>query len=203
MAEKFRMIVERAKNTPAKDVAKAMLEHATPLMDPPPNEYPNKTDGNWVTEDDTDNPENYITTIGYGNRTPDELIAILKENNIQLVFDVRRIGTRARLRTYDHGANFKRFLGQHDIQYGEIQNPNFCIGNQYDSLDEYNQNIKTGVMEWLAEHIISYSSNTCFLCCELHAYKDDEPNCHRVHIADAVAEELIKLTGEPWGIEHL
>lgn len=59
-------IIERAKNVPAEDVAEAMLEHTTPggmkyisggsipLMDPPPNEYPNKADGNWVTNDADD-----------------------------------------------------------------------------------------------------------------------------------------------------
>lgn len=145
---------------------------------------------------------NYIHDAGYGNRTPDEFRKLLVDAGVDVVFDVRRDKSHARIGSYNPGQQMAKTLcGNQILVYKRVPQ----LGNYASSLSEYSLNGKTDYILQIAEFLIHWNFySPCFICCERNAYKNNgKANCHRVHVADAVAEELRKLTGKPWGIEHL
>lgn len=145
---------------------------------------------------------NTIFDIGYGNRTPDELRKALTDADIDTVFDVRRKNSRARIGCYNPGDQMMKTLRSVYSILAYKLFPEF--GNYASSLSEFSLAGKEEFIEsvgcWIAHNNIVAP---CFLCCELHAYKGDKVNCHRVYVAGAVAAKLRGMTGEEWRLRHL
>lgn len=145
-----------------------------------------------------------LYTVGYGGRRPAGLVALLKENGINVVIDVRREKSRAFIRTYWAGQEMEITLAlkaRPPIEYRHA----YQLGNNYDELEEYRQWLdtpegETGIRleaEWIQE---GRDVRYCLLCAEKSAYdKAGKPKCHRVYVADA----LLKLLGEGWDVKHL
>jgi len=146
---------------------------------------------------------NIIYTAGYGNRTPEQFKKILEDAGIDYVIDVRRENTRARISSYTPYNMGKTLSG---ISYFHEH----YLGNYFDDLDSYkdfilnsdSSELATIAINSITDHIEN-GCTVCFICCELHAYVDGKVNCHRVHVAEAVAKKLQKITGEEWKIVHL
>ena len=158
-----------------------------------------------------------IYTVGYGGRKPDELIALLKENEISFIIDVRLLGARAYIHPYWSGGPIKAFLIDHGIEYKHSS----VFGNRYDNFDDYQEWLSTpeGIgglryeAEWIQKGYDYFHKDTpdvryCLLCCEKRAYARGGlglpsdafvVQCHRVYVANA----LVNLLGEDWEVEHL
>lgn len=153
-----------------------------------------------------------IWTIGYGNLAPDDFVKKLKEAEVTLVFDVRRFGTKGRLRCYDMDTDVavSRHKGIGDLLY-KARIVYSCIGwklaNNYETLEEYKgwltcQRAQSEIEE-LADAVGWWSSkhDIALLCAEGDPFEKDgvTPRCHRVYVAEA----LMKQLGDGWKTEHL
>ena len=159
-----------------------------------------------------------LFTVGYGGRTPNELIALLKAHGVDYVIDIRREQSRAFIRAFWAGTEMEVTLankGVHGIQYRHAYN----LANHYDDLDEYRQwlNGKEGQggirneAEWIMKGYDYFHKGKdvsyCLLCYEKKPYWEYPPmaiqvgseKCHRVYVADA----LVGLLGEGWEVKHL
>jgi len=146
--------------------------------------------------------KNVIYTAGYGNRTPDEFRKLLEGADVDVVFDVRRDKSRARIGSYNPGQQMCKTLlcGDQILVYKRVPQ----LGNYASSLSEYSLDDKKDYIFQIAEFLIHWNLySPCFICCEKYAYVDGEVNCHRVHVADAVAARLREMTGEEWEVKHL
>ncbi len=151
--------------------------------------------------------DNVLYTAGYRGMEASEFAIKLKEAGISLAFDVRRFRSRAP-KGLVYGSSMKRTLENQGVNYSFPSAKKYCLGNYSPSLPEYKKALeqdhhKCLVIVWLAEMFRSTNCSICLICAELHAYKDGEPNCHRVHISKALIHELSLLTGEKWEIVHL
>lgn len=134
-----------------------------------------------------------IYTAGYGNRTPEQFRKLLFDAHINSVFDVRRQDTGARIASYKP-QNMGKTL---DVRYYHW----YQFGNNGD-VDQYE--VPKNEIDFLANYIRLYPKHLhCLICSECDAYKNDEVNCHRVFIAEAVSARLEQITGEDWAVVHL
>lgn len=146
---------------------------------------------------------NVIHTAGYGNRAPGEFVKLLLDAGISVAIDVRRTGSKGRLRAYDYGKGMRCTIKTAGMEYWNFSAKS--LGNHYDSLPKYRDNIRehSEVIRGLSESIVITRSSPCFICAEKYAYVDDIVNCHRVYVAEAVKFKLEALTGEVWEVVHL
>lgn len=140
---------------------------------------------------------------GYGNQKPLDFLKRLKDVGITLVLDVRREKSRswtARYNTGDCGG-----MAMLMYECGILYVSQYLLGNEHDTLAGYKRWLETkSVGSYL--QLISQSfrdrwgaDQVCLVCCERHAYKDGEVNCHRKYVADA----LVKLLGPEWEVQHI
>jgi len=151
-----------------------------------------------------------LCTVGYGNEPPEEFRERLKKAGIALVIDVRfrqaaRLGCYRATEDPDKGMG-ALLAGRHDepIESGityiwcpELGKPKEMPMDAFCSQvleTEKGKKMLGGVCWW-----IDRLCKVCLLCCERHAYKDGEVNCHRVLVADAA----IKLLGDDWEVVHI
>lgn len=147
--------------------------------------------------------EKILYTIGYGDSMPEDFVTRLEDADISVVLDVRRKGSKSWNRKYNHGSDasgMAMLLRNGGMLYGTWP----VLGNPFDRLDAYvdylSKDRQLANIEKLVRLVEERSDDViCLLCCERDAYKDDEVNCHRVYVADA----LVKLLGDGWEVCHL
>ena len=135
-----------------------------------------------------------LFTIGFGGRAPQELVALLSDNGIQTIADVRlrpdraAMGAYAKAKTPDKGV--ERILGEAGIGYVSL----IELGNLFlefdDWADRYRRLLESAG-ELLTERLLSLPGPVCLLCAERRPEE-----CHRTLIADWLAER-------GWEVVHL
>ena len=126
-----------------------------------------------------------ILTIGYGGRSPNELITLLTRNGVHEVVDVRlrpdnaSMGSYVRAKNKDKG--IQRLLGASEIAYFSF----IELGNLFYDFQDWRKryeellyksgdNILTRLIE-----VISQSQTACLMCAEKKVI-----DCHRLIIAN-------------------
>ena len=142
-----------------------------------------------------------VFTIGYGNSAPEDFLKRLKDAGVTWIFDLRREGSRAWNGKYSHGVKMEALLAHVAIGYSmEVG-----LGNHFGSVVEYRDWLKSDDGKEAVEHLSKAFDagleleTPCLLCAERHPWSAGLPNCHRVHVADA----LVKLLGEEWTVWHI
>lgn len=135
-------------------------------------------------------------TIGYGGRTPEDFINLLKRNGIALVVDVRlrpdraSMGVYAKAKTADKG--LEALLNKNGIAYVSL----IELGNLFLEFDDWQERYrqfleKSG--ELVLERLQSVENHPlCLMCAEKTVNE-----CHRRQIA----EYLVNQKG--WTVEHI
>jgi len=135
-----------------------------------------------------------ISTVGYGNRKPDEFVNLLKENGVHVVVDVRLRPDKAHLGSYakakEDNKGIQNLLAGAGIQYFSFVE----LGNIFLDFDDWPQRYqclldKTG--DLLTKRLSDLPRPFCLMCCEKYA-----SGCHRRLIAEY-------LVGKGYEIEHL
>jgi uncharacterized protein (DUF488 family) len=123
-----------------------------------------------------------IFTIGYGGRSIQELIRILKANKIQKVIDVRRFPT-SKYEVF-RSENLCVLLDREDISYlhlkelGGYRRPSY---QEFTKSEEFLQGINRLLQE-------AKDQNVALLCLE-----KSFTACHRRFIAEAVEERKVEV----------
>jgi len=134
-----------------------------------------------------------VYTIGYGGRTPQELIGLLEGHGIRTVADVR-LKPRGYMALFTRAKSPEKgiegLLSRAGIAYSWMQE----LGNPYleaaDWRTRYSEYLRSRDMAWVGR-IEAMISPICLMCAEKSALK-----CHRMIIADYLVEE-------GWEAEHL
>jgi len=139
-----------------------------------------------------------LFTIGYGNRSPDDFYALLDQNKIGYVIDLRRAGAKAWCRAYYPDSIRNRMSASRYKHYTPL-------ANYASSLSEFKEQLQS--LRFLS-HILNLSSIVlnqesygvvcCLLCSEM-----DPDKCHRKIVAEAVVETLNTFTSLRWELIHL
>jgi len=123
-----------------------------------------------------------IFTIGYGGKNPDGFLRSLKDNNIDLVADVR-ISPRCGWSSIFSKEGLQRFLNAVGIDYTWIKE----LGNTTKSIDDIKLlDEKTGLD--LLRKLGDEYHRIVLLCSEKDAVR-----CHRKYVADKLGVEVIHL----------
>lgn len=140
-----------------------------------------------------------LYTIGYGNRTPNGLIAVLKKSEIKSVVDVRKENCKAWLRSYwKRGGRMSELIEGAGIDYVD----GCSFGNEFDTLEEYKGWLASEGRVWLealanaisGDSFLIWRQPVCLLCAELRP-----DSSHR----KVMAEALMPLLGSDWEIKHI
>ena len=139
-----------------------------------------------------------LFTIGYGNRSPDDFYALLDQNKIGYVIDLRRAETKAWCCAYYPDSIRSRMSASRYKHYPPL-------ANYASSLSEFKEQLQS--LRFLS-HILNLSSIVlnqesygvvcCLLCSEM-----DPDKCHRKIVAEAVVETLNTFTSLRWKLIHL
>jgi hypothetical protein len=126
-----------------------------------------------------------IYTIGYGGRTPNELISLLKSKQMKAVVDVRLRPDRASLGYYakarDQNSGIERLIRNAGIEYFSfIELGNLFLGLP-DWADRYRRLFEEAG-ELLIERLSQVPQPFCLMCAEKRAAE-----CHRKIIAEHLA----------------
>lgn len=163
--------------------------------------------------------DNAIFTIGYGNDPPEAFLKRLTEARINLVIDVRREGSGARLGCYAPSKKRDRgmfaFLLSRDIHYIWASS----LGNQFrvvegrsahDCLNAYSIWLMTELKKKKMQTTFFYfmwrvkftQKRLAFLCAEKKVMKNGGWNCHRGIVAEKMAD-VLGYGGDEWSVKHL
>ena len=122
-----------------------------------------------------------VYTIGYGGRSPDEFLRLLKDNGIAAIVDVRLRPDRSSMGAYakakDRGKGIERLLGQAGIQYLSFVE----LGNLFLDFDDWQvryQRLMERAGDLLTERLLQVPQPFCLMCAEKAADR-----CHRAIIA--------------------
>jgi len=133
-------------------------------------------------------------TIGYGNRGPDRLIAVLKEHQIKTVVDVRLQPHRARLECYTFKSSpekgIQRLLAKEGSQYLSF----IELGNPFLQFHDWEgrcRQLLSSPGNLLTERLLKIPERCCLLCSE-----KEPADCHRL----IIGEFLVQRGHE---VEHL
>jgi uncharacterized protein (DUF488 family) len=130
-------------------------------------------------------------TIGYGGRKPQDFIALLKQNAIKTIVDVRLYPNSGGLGIYkkakDPNKGIQGLLSTANIEYISL----IELGNNfmhYENWHELYQKFMDRVGELLIERLMdvlrAHPEPFCLMCCEKQA-----SNCHRKIIADYLVKK--------------
>jgi uncharacterized protein (DUF488 family) len=127
-----------------------------------------------------------LYTIGYGGRSPDDFIGLLREKGIVAIVDVRLRPDRSSMGTYakakDHDKGIEGLLGRAGIQYFSFVE----LGNPFLDFDDWQVRYRT-LMEkagaLLTERLLGIPQPFCLMCAEKSADR-----CHRAIIAEHFAK---------------
>jgi uncharacterized protein (DUF488 family) len=128
-----------------------------------------------------------LYTLGYGSRSKDECVALLRERSIRTVVDVRlrpdraSMGVWVKAGTPDKGV--ERWLGDAGIGYRSLVE----LGNLFLDFDDWRERYRRlleGAGELLTERLRSVNGPICLLCAEKRPEE-----CHRTLIAEFLARK--------------
>jgi uncharacterized protein (DUF488 family) len=139
-----------------------------------------------------------LHTIGYGGRTPDELVRRLVVAGVRTVVDVRlrpdraHLGCFARARTPDKGPvkGIEKLLAGAGIGYRSLPE----LGNVFLDLPDWRERyaaLLARAGDLLTARLAEIETASCLLCAEKRAAE-----CHRSLLADFLA-------GRGYEVEHL
>ncbi len=127
-----------------------------------------------------------LYTIGYGGRTPDELVTALKEHSIRAVVDVRLRPDRSSMGAYvkakDPDKGIEGLLRRAGIQYFSFVE----LGNLFLDFDDWQvryPRLMEKAGDLLTERLLQVPQPFCLLCAEKAADR-----CHRAIIAGYLAQ---------------
>jgi uncharacterized protein (DUF488 family) len=137
-----------------------------------------------------------IYTIGFTKKSAEEFFALLRDNNITLVADIR-LNNSSQLAGYTKGKDLKFFLSLVKIKY-EYWNdfaPTKELREAYRTDQNFN-NYTTEYTQLIAQRAavsrlkadLFYIENVCLLCSEATPEK-----CHRRIAADLIAQAIPNL----------
>jgi uncharacterized protein (DUF488 family) len=127
-----------------------------------------------------------IFTIGYGSRSKEEFLTLLKSNNIRTVVDIHlrpdrsSIGYYAKAKTVDKG--IERWLSEAGIEYKSL----IELGNiflDYPDWKERYEKLLDSCGELLTQRLINIPGPICLLCAERKV-----EDCHRKLVAEFLAK---------------
>jgi uncharacterized protein (DUF488 family) len=128
-----------------------------------------------------------LYAIGYGGRTPDELVRALKEHGIRAVVDVRLRPDRSSMGSFvkakDRDKGIEGLLGRAGIQYFSFVE----LGNLFLDFDDWQaryQSLMEKAGDLLTERLFQIPSPFCLMCAEKSADR-----CHRAIIAKHLAQK--------------
>lgn len=133
-------------------------------------------------------------TIGYGNRTPQEFVDLLKQKGVKVIVDVRFRPDHARIASYRKAKSpdkgIQKLLATAEIDYFSVVE----LGNPFmeyaDWKERYQEHLeKNG--DTLIEPLQSIASPYCLMCAEKSPSK-----CHRFLIAEY-------LVNKGYEVEHI
>jgi uncharacterized protein (DUF488 family) len=127
-----------------------------------------------------------VFTIGYGGRSKEEFLSLLKSNNINTVVDIRlrpdraSIGFWAKAKTADKG--IEGWLFEAGIGYKSL----IELGNiflDYPDWKDHYEKLFNSCGELLIQRLINIPGPICLLCAERRV-----ENCHRYLVAEFLAK---------------
>lgn len=123
-----------------------------------------------------------LFTVGYGGRSPDDLLGLLQSNGVRAVVDVRlrpdraSMGSWVKAKTPDKG--IERVLANAGLQYYSlVELGNVFLGRE-DWPELYRQ-LLASAGELLVARLAGIPEPFCLLCAERRAAE-----CHRREVAD-------------------
>jgi len=126
-----------------------------------------------------------LYTIGYGGRRPDEFLALLKENGVRAVVDVRLRPDRSSMGAYRLARKgtegIQSLLNNAGVQYYSF----IELGNVFLDFEDWQVrygDLMTKVGDMLIERLLQVSPPFCLMCAEKAAER-----CHRAIIAEYLA----------------
>lgn len=135
-----------------------------------------------------------LYTIGYGGRTSDEFLDLLKENGVTAVVDVRLRPDRSSMGAYrlarKETEGIQRLLNDAGIQYYSFVE----LGNLFLDFEDWQAKYQKLINEsgdLLGERLLALEAPFCLLCAE-----KSPSRCHRSIIAEY-------LVGKGYAVEHI
>lgn len=127
-----------------------------------------------------------VFTIGYGGRSRDEFLTLLKAHGVQTVVDIRlrpdraSMGIWVKAKTADKG--IENWLAEAGIGYRSLVE----LGNPFRDLPDWQERYRRlleSAGPLLTERLGDIPGPICLLCAEKHV-----ADCHRRHVADYLVE---------------
>ena len=135
-----------------------------------------------------------LFTIGYGGRTPDELLNLLRSHHVATIVDVRLRPDRASMGMFslskDPQKGIQGLLTKAGIQYVSL----IEMGNVYFGMEDWPRRYRRLVDragDPLTERLAEVLGPACLMCAEKRA-----ADCHRRILVEY-------LTNQGWEAEHL
>jgi uncharacterized protein (DUF488 family) len=135
-----------------------------------------------------------LYTVGYGGRSPDEFIRLLKDNGIAAVVDVRLRPDRSSMGAYvkakDPDKGIEGLLRRAGIPYFSFVE----LGNLFLDFDDWQvryPRLMEKAGDLLTERLLQAPQPFCLMCAEKSADR-----CHRAIIAEY-------LTSRGYDVEHI
>jgi len=132
-----------------------------------------------------------LYTIGYGGRTPDELVTALKEHSIRAVVDVRLRPDRSSMGAYvkakDPDKGIEGLLRRAGIPYFSFVE----LGNLFLDFDDWQvryPRLMEKAGDLLTERLLQAPQPFCLMCAEKAADR-----CHRAIIAGYLARQGFEI----------
>ena len=132
-----------------------------------------------------------LYTIGYGGRTPDELVTALKEHSIRAVVDVRLRPDRSSMGAYvkakDPDKGIEGLLRRAGIPYFSFVE----LGNLFLDFDDWQvryPRLMEKAGDLLTERLLQAPQPFCLMCAEQAADR-----CHRAIIAGYLARQGFEI----------
>jgi len=127
-----------------------------------------------------------VYTIGYGGRSPEEFLGLLRDHGIKAVVDVRLRPDRSSMGAYakakDSDKGIEGLLSRAGIRYFSFVE----LGNLFLDCDDWQ--VRYGLLmekagDLLTERLLQIPQPLCLLCAEKSAER-----CHRAIIAEHLAQ---------------
>ena len=126
-----------------------------------------------------------IYTIGYGGRSQDDFLKLVRDAGVRTIVDIRLRPDRASMgiwmkaKTPDRG--IERWLGQAGLSYRSLVELGNVFVDQNDWHEQYQQ-LLDGAGEVLVRRLLEVPGPVCLLCAEKRV-----SDCHRRQVANYLA----------------